>query len=106
MAFTRAPTDTGEGLYEPMVQTPVNYNNSNQLFLPSLKLGMRVIAELMLGLIIIVTGVSAAGSYFGSASEKFSGIFATIFYSYQLGNVLIISGIILIYDAVKSIRRS
>ena len=104
MAFTRLPTaTTDDDLFEP--QSTITQERLNGKFaLPSLKLGALLIAQLAVGLILLFIGVSAAGSYF-SPTGKFGGILATLFYSYQLGTLLIITGTIFIYDVVRSIRK-
>jgi hypothetical protein len=105
MAFTRLPTATSDDdLFEP--QPPITTERLNGKFsLPSVKLGAILIAQLAVGIILLFIGISASGSYFGTDANRFKGFLATLFYSYQLGTILIIAGTIFIYDVFRSIRK-
>lgn len=55
-------------------------------------------------LLLIYFGITQSGSYFGPASGRFSGALATIFYQWQLGTILAMIGLIVIYDTIRKYR--
>lgn len=65
-------------------------------FLHALKLAVPAVV----GLVMIVFGLTTTGSYYTSAS-RFGGWLADIWYGWQAGTFLAIVGGILIYDAIK-----
>jgi len=60
-----------------------------------IKLGIKV----LIGCALIYLGLTTTGSFFGPASGKFAGDLAMVFYRYQLGNLVAMAGVIVIYDA-------
>ena len=85
------------------LRQPIRKVSSTKISLPSLKFGAMITAELAVGLILIAIGISGAGSYYGTPAEKFGGVLAVVFYNYQIGTVLIIAGVVAVYDGIKGI---
>jgi hypothetical protein len=63
------------------------------------KLG-RLIGQGAIGLIMIYFGLTSTGSYFTPAS-RFTKELAGAFYTYQLGTLVAMVGVVLIYDAIR-----
>ena len=81
----------------PSIAFPeVNATNSK-------KIGMAMV-KLAVSVILIWFGLTSTGSYFGPASGKFGGQLAQIFYQYQLGSLICMFGVVLIYDAITKLR--
>jgi hypothetical protein len=60
----------------------------------------RLGAIAVFGLAMIYFGLTTSGSYYQPATH-FSGDLATLFYVYQLGTLIAMAGVVLVYDAVR-----
>jgi hypothetical protein len=61
---------------------------------------MRPAGQFLMGVLLIWFGAINTGSAF-LQSTHFSGLLSTIFYTYQVGTVMISVGAILVYDGLK-----
>lgn len=48
-------------------------------------------------------GAATSGTFYGPISGKFTGVLATVFYTYQFGTLLEVVGLIVGYDTIKNI---
>lgn len=96
------PDPTSETLFEAPQKNhiPARFNirtlNPQEL----LPLAVKIAIPAILGIILIVFGLTTTGSYY-VPSSRFGGFLATLWYGWQLGTLLAILGGILIYDAIK-----
>lgn len=106
--FTPEPTPVDN---EPIFSTTVTADGKRKelhIHIPQLpkftKLGFKSVipslVEAIAGIGITWFGVYNAGSYYMTAT-RFGGGLADMFYTNQLGTILIIVGLILCYDGVK-----
>ena len=58
------------------------------------------LAFISVGILLIYLGLTTSGSYYQPATH-FSGDLATIFYVYQLGTLIAMAGVVLVYNAVR-----
>jgi hypothetical protein len=58
----------------------------------------------VIGAVLIYFGLTSTGSYYMPAS-RFAGDLATVFYQYQIGVLLSMVGVVLIYDAIRKAGR-
>jgi len=75
----------------------------NELSLSSIesyKAFVRPAIEVIFGVLLVWFGAGFTGSAFIQASH-FSGILATVFYTYQAGTIMMIAGGISAYDGIK-----
>lgn len=61
---------------------------------------VKFIIECLIGFVLIGFGIINAGSYYTSAT-RFSGVLADVFYLYQAGPIMIMIGIVVVYDSLK-----
>ena len=81
----------------PSIAFPeVNATNSK-------KIGMAMV-KLAVSVILIWFGLTSTGSYFGPASGRFGGQLAQIFYQYQIGSLVCMFGVVILYDAITKLR--
>jgi hypothetical protein len=93
----------GKARYDPVaiaatrpVQAPRQHFKLNF----SMKKMPLLIAEGVAGFVAIYFGLTQTGSYYTPAS-RFAGDLATVFYGYQLGTLMAMVGVVLIYDAIR-----
>jgi hypothetical protein len=58
------------------------------------------VVEGVAGMLAVWFGLTSTGSYYTTAS-RFAGDLATVFYGYQLGTLMAIVGVLLVYDSVR-----
>lgn len=64
------------------------------------RLALKIAIPILGGIVLIWFGLTTTGSYF-ETSSRFGGILSVIWYGWQLGNLLAMIGVILIYDSIK-----
>ena len=92
------PTQTVRA--NPLVDTLPRF--AGFLHYPVALLSFATGAKLVVAVIMVILGIVLGGSYFGPAAGKFGGMLATVFYQWQIGTILIIAGMILAYDTLRS----
>ena len=64
---------------------------------------LKIAAEVVVGIVILWFGIYNAGSVF-EMSSRMEGWLAVFFYTYQIGTLLEILGMIILYDSSQRIR--
>jgi hypothetical protein len=77
----------------PVVDIPVRHEGRN------LTGYVRPVLQVLGGIILIWFGLTSTGSYYQSLT-RFTGILAKVFYEYQLGTVIAMAGVLLIYHTL------
>jgi hypothetical protein len=110
MGFREILQDPIEALLEPEGQvSTTTIVTKPKLALPSLnledatniKLLIFVGARVILVAFLVIVGLWATGSIYGSPPLRFAGDMARVFYVYQLGTLMAIIGAIIGYDTLK-----
>ena len=82
---------------QPVLDTPVQHEGRN------LTGYARPVLQVLGGIILIWFGLTSTGSYF-QPFTRFTGTLATVFYEYQLGTVIVMTGVLLIYHTLARNR--
>ena len=52
------------------------------------------------GILVMIFGATTAGSFY-SATSRFKGVLASMFYEWQVGTIILVVGMLLIYSAIR-----
>lgn len=80
----------------PVIQKTHNITGSD------MKLSTKsLLIRLIISGILIYFGITTSGSYFGAVSARLTGDFARLFYSWGMGYLMAMIGLIIVYDTYK-----